>query len=162
MDHKIKITMRRKEKAISDKSIIEKILVESEICRIAMVDGTEPYMVPLNYGYMENIIYMHSAPEGRKIELLKANNRICFEIEYASEIIRKDEPCKWSTKYRSLIGYGNIEIITDTRDKKKGLDIIMQKYGYQGQTGYNDGSLDRMVLLKINIEQVTAKQSGDW
>jgi nitroimidazol reductase NimA-like FMN-containing flavoprotein (pyridoxamine 5'-phosphate oxidase superfamily) len=154
--------MRRKEKEILDKSIINKILTESEICRIAMLDGTEPYMVPLNYGYADNVIYMHSAPEGRKIELLKANNWVCFEMEYAQEIIKQDEPCGWTTKYLSIIGYGNIEIITDLESKKKGLDIIMQKYGYSGQSKYNEGSLSRMVLLQLKVEKVTGKQSGDW
>ena len=154
--------MRRKEKEITDKSIIEKILKESELCRIAMIDGTEPYIVPLNYGYADGVIYAHSAPAGRKIDLLKVNSRVCFEIEYSAEVVRKDEPCKWSAKYRSVIGYGNVEIITDTESKKKGLDIIMQKYGYQGHGEYNEGSLSRMVLLKIRIDQITGKQSGDW
>jgi nitroimidazol reductase NimA-like FMN-containing flavoprotein (pyridoxamine 5'-phosphate oxidase superfamily) len=154
--------MRRKGKDIADKSVIEQILRESEICRIAMIDGSEPYLVPLNYGYSNNIIYIHSATEGRKIELLKLNNRVCFEIEYHAEIVRKDEPCKWSAKYRSVIGYGNIEIVTDMQVKKSGMDIIMKKYGYQGNIAYNDGSLGRMILLQLKIEKITAKQSGDW
>ena len=154
--------MRRKEQEITDKDIIDKILNESEICRIAMVDGTEPYIVPLNYGYSNNVIYLHSAPAGRKMEIIGANNRVCFEIEYGLEIIKKDEPCQWSAKYRSVIGYGNIEIVTDTENKKKGLDIIMQKYGYQVPGNYNEGSLSRMVLLQLKIEKLTGKQSGDW
>jgi hypothetical protein len=116
----------------------------------------------LNYGYSEDVIYFHSASEGRKIELLKANNRVCFEIENTTEIVRKDEPCKWTTKYRSLIGHGNIEIISDTESKKIGLNIIMSKYGYDGQGKYNEGSLSRMVLLKLKIEKITGKQSGNW
>jgi nitroimidazol reductase NimA-like FMN-containing flavoprotein (pyridoxamine 5'-phosphate oxidase superfamily) len=154
--------MRRTEKEIVDKEVIEEILAKSEICRIAMIDKDEAYIVPLNYGYSENVIYFHSAPEGRKIKLLKANNRVCFEIENNAEIVRKDEPCKWTTKYRSLIGHGNIEIISDTKNKKIGLDIIMRKYGYDGQGGYNEGSLSRMVLLKLTIEKITGKQSGNW
>jgi nitroimidazol reductase NimA-like FMN-containing flavoprotein (pyridoxamine 5'-phosphate oxidase superfamily) len=154
--------MRRKEKQIVDKGIIEKILLESEICRIAMLDGSEPYLVPLNYGYANNIIYIHSATEGRKIDILKVNKRVCFEIEYHAEIIKKDEPCKWSTKYQSVIGYGNIEIITDTEAKKRGMDIIMNKYGYQGDIEYNEGSIGRMNLLQLKIDKITAKQSGDW
>ena len=94
--------------------------------------------------------------------ILKENNRVCFEIEHAYEIIRKDEPCQWTTKYRSVIGYGNVEIMVDAESKKKGMDIIMQKYGYRGQTDYNEGLLNRMVILQLKIEKVTGKQSGDW
>lgn len=154
--------MRRKDKEITDTDLINRILLESEICRIAMIDGTEPYMVPLNYGYADNTIYIHSASAGRKIEVLSRNSRVCFEIENAAEIMKKDEPCKWTTKYRSVIGYGNMEIVTDTELKKKGLDIIMQKYGYQGQGGYKDELLNRVILLQLKIDKITGKQSGDW
>jgi uncharacterized protein len=154
--------MRRKEKKIMDISLIEEILTKAEICRIAMVDGDEPYIVPLNFGYDDGFIYAHSAPTGRKIDILKTNNRVCFQVDYSSEVIKKDEPCKWTEKYRSVIGYGRVEIITDTEYKKEGLDIIMQKYGFQGVAKYDEKSLSRMVLLKLDIEDVVGKQSGDW
>jgi nitroimidazol reductase NimA-like FMN-containing flavoprotein (pyridoxamine 5'-phosphate oxidase superfamily) len=154
--------MRRQEKEILDKDIIERILKESDICRIAMIDGSEPYIVPLNYGYVDGVIYIHSAPEGRKISILSANNRVCFEIEYAQKVVKKKEPCNWTTKYRSVIGYGNIEIVSDTENKKKGLNIIMRKYGYKGKSDYNEGLLNWVILLKLKIEKVTGKQSGDW
>ncbi len=154
--------MRRQEKEILDKDIIERILKESDICRIAMIDGSDPYIVPLNYGYVDGVIYIHSAPEGRKISILSANNRVCFEIEYAQKVVKKKEPCNWTTKYRSVIGYGNIEIVSDTENKKKGLNIIMRKYGYKGKSDYNEGLLNWVILLKLKIEKVTGKQSGDW
>ena len=154
--------MRRQEKEILDKDIIESILVESDICRIAMVDGSEPYIVPLNYGYADGVIYMHSAPEGRKIGILTTNNRVCFEIEGFQKVVKKKEPCNWTTKYRSLIGYGTVEIVTDIEDKKKGLDIIMYKYGHRGKSEYMENLLCRVALLKLTVEKVTGKQSGDW
>jgi nitroimidazol reductase NimA-like FMN-containing flavoprotein (pyridoxamine 5'-phosphate oxidase superfamily) len=83
-----------------------------------MIDNDIPYIVPLNYGYFENAIYFHSAPLGRKIDILKRNNKVCFEIEYASELIKRELACDWGTKYRSLIAYGTIEIISDFEKKK--------------------------------------------
>ena len=154
--------MRRTEKEIVDKDVIEEILAKSEICRIAMTDGDEAYIVPLNYGYSENVIYMHSAPEGRKMKILKSNNKVCFEIEYSSEIKRNKVPCKWTTKYRSLIGYGRVEIITDLENKKRGLDIIMSKYGETSRLGYDEILLDRLVVLSLKIDKITGKQSGIW
>lgn len=154
--------MRRKEKEITDDALIEKILRESDICRIAMADELGPYIVPLNYGYDDGVIYAHSAPAGRKIEILKTKSRVCFEVEHSAEVVRKDEPCQWTEKYRSLIVYANVEIITDAERKRKGMDIIMQKYGFQGKAAYNEGSLSRMVILEMKIETITGKQSGDW
>lgn len=154
--------MRRKEKEIIDKKIIEQILSNSEICRIAMIDGDKPYIVPLNYGYFDNAIYFHSAPLGKKIDILKHNNKVCFEIEFYNETIKKESPCDWSTKYRSVIGYGTVEIITDFEEKKKGLDIIMAHYRKPVNNVYKDKQVDFIVILKLIIEQITGKQSGNW
>lgn len=154
--------MRRKDKEITDRDIIERILYGSDICRIAMVDGSSPYIVPLNYGYDGNALYIHSASAGRKIEILKQNNRVCFEIEYHSQIVRNEIPCEWTAKYRSLIGYGTIEFITGHEEKKKGLDKIMAHYGKTGKNEYKDNHIENMIILKLNIEEVSGKQSGDW
>jgi uncharacterized protein len=154
--------MRRNDKEITDRQIIEEILSRSEICRIAMVDGNRPYIVPVNYGYSNGAIYIHGANQGKKIDLLKMNNRVCFEIEQKSEIVKSETSCGWTTRYRSLIGTGTIEFITDSEQKKKGLDIIMAQYGKTQNNQYNDLQVEIIVILKLNIEQITAKQSGDW
>jgi uncharacterized protein len=154
--------MRRKDKEIRDKEIIEQLLSGSETCRIAMIDGNSPYIVPLNYGYVSNALYFHSALSGRKIEILKQNNRVCFEIENFSEIVRDEIPCEWTAKYRSLIGYGTIEFITGNEEKKKGLDVIMTHYGRKGAITYSDSHIENIVILKLNIEEISGKQSGDW
>jgi nitroimidazol reductase NimA-like FMN-containing flavoprotein (pyridoxamine 5'-phosphate oxidase superfamily) len=154
--------MRRKDKEITDQKIIRDILATAEVCRLAMVDNGEPYIVPLNYGYRDNALYIHSAAAGRKIDILKRNNTVCFEIETPSMIVKHPEPCHWGTKSRSLIGYGRVEIITDHQQKKKGLDIIMAHYGKTDRNVYDETQLDAVVLLKLSIERVTCKQLGDW
>jgi nitroimidazol reductase NimA-like FMN-containing flavoprotein (pyridoxamine 5'-phosphate oxidase superfamily) len=154
--------MRRKDKEITDHKLIVVILSESMICRIAMIDNDVPYIMPLNYGYFNNALYIHSASKGKKIEILKKNNRVCFEIENYVEIIKHDEPCHWSTKYRSLIGYGTVEIINDFDRKKEGLDIIMAQHGKTGTNFYNENNINAIVILKLNIESISGKQSGNW
>jgi len=154
--------MRRKEKEITDNQVIQKILSESEVCRLGLVDNGEAYIVPVNYAYDNGTIYIHSAPEGRKIELLRQNNFVTFEIELPPEIFRDNTPCKWSTKYRSVMGKGIISILSDTVSKKRGLDLIMKKYGAGGDLNYNESSLTKMIILELRITSVTGKQSGDW
>ena len=154
--------MRRKDKEIKDSEIIEQLLSGSDICRIAMIDRNKPYMVPLNYGYAGNALYFHSASSGKKIDILRRDNRVCFEIEYYNEIIRDDIPCEWTAKYRSLIGYGTIEFITDHEEKKKGLDVIMAHYGKTGENTYKDNNIENIIILKLNIEEISGKQSGNW
>jgi hypothetical protein len=154
--------MRRNDKEIKDKQVIDEILTRSEICRIAMMDGDKPYIIPVNYGYCNGAIYIHGSNEGKKIDLLKKNNYVCFEIEQKSEIVKGENSCGWTTRYRSLIGYGNIDFITDFDNKKQGLDIIMAHYGKTENNNYEDMQVQLMIILKLTIVHITAKQSGNW
>ncbi len=105
---------------------------------------------------------MHSAAAGRKIQILKRNSRVCFEIESPITIVRSAEPCHWGTRARSLIGYGQVEIVTDREQKKHGLDIIMRQHGKTGPNLYDEKRLDAILILKVVIESVTCKQVGNW
>ncbi len=154
--------MRRKDKEVTDQRIIHDLLSTAEICRLAMVDKGEPYIVPLNYGFRDNALYVHSAAVGRKIDILRRNSRVCFEVESDSAIVRHDEPCHWGTQSRSIVGYGRVEIITDYEEKKRGLDVIMEHYGRRGPNEYNEKQVQAIVILRISIESVTCKQLGDW
>ena len=153
--------MRRSEREVADKSTIEEILSKSSICRLGFAFENIPYIVPVNYGYRENKIYIHSAPTGEKIELIKKCSTVCFEIELESEVLKYDIACKWTTRYRSIIGYGTIKIITDPEEKTHGMDIIMAQHGGPEKNKYN-ASFNKMVILELEIDRLTAKQAGEW
>ena len=89
--------MRRKDREINSKAEIIKIIQEERTCRLAIKDEPYPYIVPLNYGVEieddQIILYFHSALEGRKIDLLKADPKVAFEIDRNQKItfdIKKD------------------------------------------------------------------------
>ena len=154
--------MRKINQEITDKSIIEEILSNSVICRIGMTDNGLPYVVPFNYGYRNNRIYIHCASSGKKIDLLRNNPKVCFEIEQKAEIVRNAQACKWATTYRSVIGYGKIEILTGSFQKQKGLEIIMAQNGAPDSIDFESKQVDSLLILKLEIETVTGKQSGNW
>ncbi|HOF20182.1 MAG TPA: pyridoxamine 5'-phosphate oxidase family protein [Bacteroidales bacterium] len=154
--------MRRQEKEIRDSNVISEILEKSMVCRLGLVDNDEAYIVPVNYAYDGGRIYIHSAPEGRKIRLIKKNNAVSFEAELPFEIIRGESACQWSAKYRSVTGRGVVTIEDDPESKKHGMDLIMKKYGAGTGLLYDEESLSRLVILKLEIISVTGKQSGEW
>jgi len=150
--------MRRQEREIRDEKEIHKILETGLICRLGLYDGQYPYVVPLNYGYRNGCVYVHCAREGRKIDILKKNDRVCIEVDIDSRIVRGDAPCRWATKYRSVIGFGTARIVEDEREKRAGLDVIMAHYGVQAGP-YDEKSLQRTCIIEVVIESMTGKQS---
>lgn len=154
--------MRKHNQEITDVKIIEEILSYSEICRIAMMDGDKPYILPFNYGYENNSIYIHCAPEGKKIDLLKINSSVCFEIEHTAELLKAEKACKWSTRYRSIVGYGEVRIISEFDQKKRGWEIIMRSNGAEGALEFEKKHVDAVAILKLEISSLNAKQSSNW
>lgn len=151
--------MRRKDKEIKDKEVIETILQQAAVCRIAMCDGDVPYVVPMSFGYEEGCLHLHSASEGKKIDILKCNPAVSFEIDIGQELVGNENPCKTSLKYRSVIGYGKAVFVEDREEKKRSLDAIVRHYS--GETyAYPEESLNEVTIIRIHIESMTGKQSG--
>lgn len=154
--------MRKANQEITDKSILEEILIHSNICRIGMMDNGLPYILPFNYGYRDNRIYIHCASAGKKIDLLKNNSSVCFEVELKAEIVKNDKACKWATAYRSIVGYGKIEILDDFTQKQQALEIIMSHNGAPDLTEFEPKQVDAVLILMLTIDTLTGKQSGNW
>jgi len=154
--------MRRQDKEITDKNIIGEVLQRSELCRLGLTDDGEAYIVPVYFAYDGDFICIHSAPSGRKIDIIKRNNHVAFEIEFSNEIIKDEVPCKWTAKYQSVMGKGTITIENDIESKKHSLDLIMRKYGADTNLVYDRPNLSGIVILKLKIESLTCKQSGSW
>jgi nitroimidazol reductase NimA-like FMN-containing flavoprotein (pyridoxamine 5'-phosphate oxidase superfamily) len=152
--------MRRREKKITDRDEILKILASEKICRIAFADDSTPYIVPVHYGYSDNALYIHCAKEGRKIDIIKKNNTVCFEIEHDVRIVSADTACRWTTLYTSIIGYGTAAIITDTAMVVDALNVIMKQQSGHGTWNYNERDLGRVAVIKISIETLSCKRGS--
>jgi uncharacterized protein len=154
--------MRKTNQEITDPKILETILTKATIIRLAMVDNGLPYLLPFNFGYSENCIYIHSAPTGKKIDVLRQNRQVCFEVEDETATVEGDIACRWSTMYRSVIGYGKVEIVTGFDEKKQALDIIMQQHGAPSNMEFDPKEVEFIVVLKLTIDSMTGKQSSNW
>ncbi|MCX7921914.1 MAG: pyridoxamine 5'-phosphate oxidase family protein [Clostridia bacterium] len=152
--------MRRKDRQIEDKNEIESILQKADVCRIAMCDGNIPYIVPMNYGYSDGCIYLHCAKEGRKLDVIAANNNVCFEVDIDHELVVPQDASHCTMKYRSVIGRGKAFIVESAQEKVKALNLLMEHY--TGRSGYEfpEKMLDVTGVIKIQIEEMTGKKLG--
>lgn len=148
------------QKVIHNPQQIEEILSKAKFLRLAFSDENIPYIVPIAFGYRENVIYLHSSRKGKKIEILKKNPKICFEADIETEVITADDPCKYNVRYRSVIGYGKAIFLEDYAEKVDGLTILSEHYGKKGPFEFEEWKVDRLCVIKIEIEKVTGKENG--
>jgi len=150
--------MRRRDREVTDKNAIEDIILRSKVCKLAMCDKNQPYIVPLCFGFKDNTLYFHSAPKGKKIDILKKNPNVCFEFEILTQVVKSAKACKWGMKYRSVIGYGKADFITDEDMKRQAFDIIMKQYTNES-FDYEEALLKSALIIKVEIQSMTGKQS---
>ncbi len=152
--------MRKREKEITNRDEIERILAENTVCRIALADDEMPYLVPMNYGYAENTIYLHSSPSGKKMEIIKRNNRVCFEVTDSVELKTAKRACSFSTCYRSVIGFGRVFPIIPKDQKAKALRILMRQHTGKDSWAFTESALDTVTVMEIRIETMHGKMSS--
>ena len=154
--------MRRIDKEINDIQSIESILQEADHCVIALSYKNSPYMVPMNFGFKDNNLYIHSSPEGRKIEILKVNNKVSFGVQIKTGLVKNEKACNWGMKYVSVIGEGYAYFIENNDKKVEALNIIMSKYSDNESNtfDYSETALNNVSLIKVEVEELKGKISG--
>lgn len=152
--------MTRRERQLFEINEIIKILDKSKVLHLGLVDGDEPYVVPMNYGYtMENeklTLWLHGATQGRKLDVMRANPKVFFSMECDLQPFEGDVACRYGVGYSSLMGKGIAEIVEDVEIKKNALTYLMKT-----QTGkdfeFNDKLVSVVSVIKIDVSEYTAK-----
>jgi len=153
--------MRRKEREITAIDEIEAIIGRCDVCRIAFTDENTPYIVTMNFGYSGGVqkkLFFHSAREGRKIDIIRKNNHVCFEMDTDHDLTSGMEACDFSMKYSSVVGWGDIFIISDDKEKREGFDSIMKHYTSGTEFTYKEDVFDKTMVLKLEIKTMTGKK----
>jgi nitroimidazol reductase NimA-like FMN-containing flavoprotein (pyridoxamine 5'-phosphate oxidase superfamily) len=156
--------MRRKDKEIQDRDLIDRIIGKAQVCRLGLCKDKMPYIVPVSFGYDGQFIYFHTATEGMKIDFIASNNQVCFEFEHDVRIIPNDAAaCKWTFSFYSAIGFGIVEELTESHNKTHAFIQIMKHYSNRDWDFLDfDGQLlEKTRLWRISIERITGKQSKD-
>jgi nitroimidazol reductase NimA-like FMN-containing flavoprotein (pyridoxamine 5'-phosphate oxidase superfamily) len=150
--------MRRTEKAIEDRTEIDAIIRRSQVCRLGLSDQGAPYIVPLCFGYDGQALYFHCAREGRKLEILRQNDRVCFEFDLVEGLVKADQACQWGLRYQSVIGFGRACLVEDAADKAQALALIMAQYSSQAYS-FPPEAVSRTAVIRIEIQSISGKQS---
>jgi uncharacterized protein len=155
--------MRRKDRQVNEEKEMEKIISRGRVCHLALSDlNGQPYALALNFSYKPGsapTLCFHCARQGRKLDLIRANPKAAFMIDRELGLITVSMACDWGMKYESIMGTGNMTIVSDPEERKQGLDLIMAHYG-NSSPAYTPQSLKDTLVLKLTIKEMTGKRTG--
>ena len=152
--------MRRKEREITDLQELKAIINNCDVCRVAFADDNVPYIVTMNFGYSvgDGKIYFHCAREGRKIEMIRKNNYVCFEMDTNHILYDSIKACDFGMSYSSIVGFGYITIVKDPVERISGLNQIMSHYTSKKEFSYKQDALEKTMVLRLDIKEMTGKK----
>lgn len=154
-------SMRRKDKEVKERAVIEEILRESQVGRLGTAVDGQPYVVPMNFVYTGGRIILHTHRDGKKVRDIQGNPRVCFEVD-DGEIMEGDDPCSYSWRYRSVIANGTAAVVDDPDEKLKALRLLSDKYAF-GKGGRLDHEkvekLEDLLVIEIRLDEMTGKKS---
>ena len=152
--------MTKRERQITDENRILDILNTAKVLHLGMAVDNEPYVVPMNYGYtMENgklVVYLHSAVRGKKLDMIRANPKVFFEMDCDLTPFEGSLPCQYGLSYSSVMGLGQAKIIEDVEEKKKALSILM-KTQTDKDFSFTDKLVSIVAVIRIDVTEYTAK-----
>ena len=152
--------MRRSDREISDPKEIESIILKADVCRVAMANDNYPYLVTMNFGYAggtEKKLYFHCSGEGKKLDMIRKNNYVCFEFDISHRLYKGKIACDFGMSYQSVVGWGMISVVTNNEEKKEGLNTIMEHYSGLRDFNYKPLMLEKTFVLRLVITEMTGK-----
>lgn len=154
--------MRRKDREITDVNEMLAIMKKCDSCSIAFYDDEYPYIVPLNFGVLlvdgQFELYFHGAHTGMKLELLKKNNHVAFEMNCSHKLLLEEKACNSTMEYESVCGNGIMEILADD-EKIHALTVLMNQYQSDKRHEFSENELKAVTVLKLNVKSISGKRS---
>lgn len=146
----------------TDQAFIESVIHQSDVCYVGMADtdGT-PYVLPMNFGYHDGRVYLHSAQQGRSISILEKNPKVCitFSTDHALVYQHPDVACSYRMRSKSVIAWGRVVFEDDLDKKREALDRIMQQYTDK-PFRYSDPAVRNVKIWIVQLDEITCKEFG--
>lgn len=154
--------MRRKDREIVEKSELLAILRKADSCRVAFAVDNTPYIVCMNHAVKWDgelpVIYFHCAHEGRKIDMMKKNNYVCFQADTDHKLEYMAEKVYCTMNYSSITGMGYLKIVEDSHERIEALNHIMEHHGHTVPDKYPEGSLSRTTVIRLDVTEIYGKK----
>jgi nitroimidazol reductase NimA-like FMN-containing flavoprotein (pyridoxamine 5'-phosphate oxidase superfamily) len=138
------------------------IIGSCTVCRLGMAKDNMPYIVPMSFGFTIEkdllTLYFHCANEGMKLEFLKSNPLVCFEMDVFGKFTAGESACSGGMSYQSVIGFGKAEFVTDPKEKNEALLSILYHYTGKRDHEISKDALNKTEVFKVISNEFTGKQ----
>lgn len=140
---------------------MEDIINDADVCSLAMVDGDKPYVLPFNFAYRDETVFLHCDTKGFKLDLLRQNPSVCINFNTGNEIFHrhKQVACSWGMKYKSVNAFGEVEFISDYEIKYAVMKLFMLKYAGEDYE-FSEPSIKNVVIMQVKVREFTGKKYG--
>lgn len=140
----------------------EKIIRKCKVCFVgfADTDGT-PYVIPMNFGYHDGVLYLHSAPNGTHIDILSRNNRVCITFNNGHKLVNQhpDVACSYSMRADSVLCRGKVEFIEEIEEKTRLMNVMMGQYTDKEFT-YSLPAISHVKIWSIKVDSFSSRSIG--
>lgn len=155
--------MRRKDREVTDMARIMEIVQQCDCCRLGIQDGEGVYIVPLNYACVhENgatSLYFHCAREGKKLDLLRANPVVGFEMDTAHQLVSGEKACDFTFRFSSVIGTGIASPVVDAQEKIRALSLIVGHFAPDQHWNVTEAQAQGVTVVRVDVREMTAKEN---
>jgi len=149
--------MRRKDREVTDPHFIENVLNGVLYGNLGLCDNGKPYIVPMNYAWSGSKIWLHCAAEGRKLDIIRSNPKVCFQVSADTELITADNPCGYGMFYSSVIIWGTASIIEEHETKSMALGKLMRHFSKDFSHKFTEEQTKNICIISIEPEEITCK-----
>jgi len=154
--------MRRKDREVTSGERINEIISRCHCIRLGFYDDGEVYIVPLNFGFEEKdgrrTFYIHSAKEGRKIDLIKKRQTVGFEMDTNYKLNEGETACDYSARFLSVIGTGRVSFIEEQEEKAAALQSLMLHNTGKGNWAFSDAMMNAVCVFKLDVDKISCKE----
>ncbi|MDR3053233.1 MAG: pyridoxamine 5'-phosphate oxidase family protein [Coriobacteriales bacterium] len=153
--------MRKTDREIHGLAALCAVMQNCDVCYLSLFDEGYPYVLPLNFGVElreeQVVLYFHCAGEGKKLELLAANQHVGFSMSCGHELKTDDLACRYSIAFESVCGNGTLMVVHDA-EKLHALTVLMQNYSREHSFEFDPRVVAITTVLKLTVNTLTGKR----
>jgi nitroimidazol reductase NimA-like FMN-containing flavoprotein (pyridoxamine 5'-phosphate oxidase superfamily) len=124
-----------------------------------MCKDNQPYVIPICYVYHDGKIFFHSASKGKKMDFMRANPTVCFQVDEHS-LVSSSKPCKFTMNYHSVVAVGRVRFLADSNEKLKILKMLVSKYATSNLAeSLSEKEANRLEVGEISVTEISGKKN---